>query len=149
MADQVESGQKGGGVSHGCGGGGGIGVRFPGMNSGDQREKAPANLRLRGPAPWVRRRPGYSSSGCTPAEPDSASPGTASIAPARAPGKHRENLVKRRFRRVEDWSGRPLPKPGGSSDRRGSEGSSRSGLRRIACERKQLQVFGPSLGRHG
>jgi hypothetical protein len=49
------------------------------MNSGDQRSR-----RRRGvppaPAPLVRRRPGYSSSGCTPAEPDSASPGPGSIA---------------------------------------------------------------------
>jgi hypothetical protein len=30
---------------------------------------------LRSRHPWVRRRPGYSLSGCTPAEPDSASPG--------------------------------------------------------------------------
>ena len=31
------------------------------------------------PAPLARRRPGYSSSGCTPAEPDSASPGACSL----------------------------------------------------------------------
>jgi len=37
---------------------------------------APKNVSVPGPdAPLAHRRPGYSSSGCTPAEPDSASPG--------------------------------------------------------------------------
>ena len=37
---------------------------------------APENVSVQGPdAPLAHRRPGYSSSGCTPAEPDSASPG--------------------------------------------------------------------------
>src|SRR5262249_30093365 len=40
------------------------------------RKKAPENVAAPGPdAPLAHRRPGYSSSGCTPAEPDSASPG--------------------------------------------------------------------------
>ena len=38
--------------------------------------KGPGGLTSPGPAPLARRRPGYSSSGCTPAEPNSASPGT-------------------------------------------------------------------------
>ena len=41
-------------------------------------------------APSAHRRPGYSSSGCTPAEPDSASPGEETIAePARTRQGHR------------------------------------------------------------
>jgi len=44
------------------------------------KTKAP-EARPRGPdAPSAHRRPGYSLSGCTPAEPDSASPGRASVA---------------------------------------------------------------------
>jgi len=40
------------------------------------RKMAPKNVSAPGPdAPLAHRRPGYSSSGCTPAEPDSASPG--------------------------------------------------------------------------
>src|SRR5215475_5512902 len=40
------------------------------------RKMAPKNVSVPGPdAPLAHRRPGYSSSGCTPAEPDSASPG--------------------------------------------------------------------------
>ena len=40
------------------------------------RKKAPENACAQGPdAPLAHRRPGYSLSGCTPAEPDSASPG--------------------------------------------------------------------------
>src|ERR1043166_5057331 len=41
------------------------------------RKMAPENVCVPGPeVPLAHRRPGYSSSGCTPAEPDSASPGT-------------------------------------------------------------------------
>ena len=41
------------------------------------RKMAPENVSARGPdAPLAHRRPGYSSSGCTPVEPDAASPGT-------------------------------------------------------------------------
>src|SRR5262245_9601099 len=40
------------------------------------RKMAPENVCVPGPdAPLAHRRPGYSLSGCTPAEPDSASPG--------------------------------------------------------------------------
>src|SRR5262245_51564951 len=40
------------------------------------RKMAPENVSVPGPdAPLAHRRPGYSLSGCTPAEPDSASPG--------------------------------------------------------------------------
>src|SRR5262249_34552588 len=40
------------------------------------RKMAPEIVSVPGPeAPLAHRRPGYSSSGCTPAEPDSASPG--------------------------------------------------------------------------
>ena len=38
-------------------------------------QKTPEDLGSSGARTSVRRRPGYSSSGCTPAEPDSASPG--------------------------------------------------------------------------
>src|SRR5262249_30312505 len=45
-------------------------------NSGDRwHKKAPEVLGSSGARTSVRRRPGYSLSGCTPAEPDSASPG--------------------------------------------------------------------------
>src|SRR5262249_10627617 len=49
---------------------------------------APENVSVQGPdAPLAHRRPGYSLSGCTPAEPDSASPGRTSIAKHRVAGK--------------------------------------------------------------
>ena len=46
----------------------------------DGEKKDPWRFDPRGDAPSAHRRPGYSLSGCTPAEPDSASPGTGSIA---------------------------------------------------------------------
>ena len=74
----------------------------------------------------VRRRPGYSSSGCTPAEPDSASPGKTSLPrECRASKEIKRIRVERRFRRVEDWSGRPDAFPGGRKGHRRREGSSR------------------------
>ena len=48
------------------------------------RKMAPENVSAQGPdAPLAHRRPGYSSSGCTPAEPDSASPGKGNCTPAK------------------------------------------------------------------
>src|SRR5438128_2562982 len=41
------------------------------------------------PAPSAHRRPGYSLSGCTPAEPDSASPGVESYSQHTGPDKAR------------------------------------------------------------
>src|SRR5437879_12308332 len=44
--------------------------------SNGRKNMAPENVSVQGPdAPLAHRRPGYSLSGCTPAEPDSASPG--------------------------------------------------------------------------
>ena len=44
--------------------------------SNGRNSMAPEDVSAQGPdAPLAHRRPGYSSSGCTPAEPDSVSPG--------------------------------------------------------------------------
>src|SRR5262249_11308093 len=54
------------------------------------RKMAPKNVSVPGPdAPLAHRRPGYSSSGCTPAEPDSASPGTGYCSPAKGETQRR------------------------------------------------------------
>ena len=53
-------------------------MRFLRHGSGVQWENnmAPDDVSAQGPdAPLAHRRPGYSSPSCTPAEPDSASPG--------------------------------------------------------------------------
>jgi hypothetical protein len=58
-------------------------VRFLRHDSGVRwwRKTEPLKASLQGfDAPSAHRRPGYSSSGCTPAEPDSASPGAGSLA---------------------------------------------------------------------
>ncbi len=50
----------------------------------DGKEKGPADAKPQRPhAPSAHRRPGYSSSGCTPAEPNSASPGEENLAGGR------------------------------------------------------------------
>src|ERR1041384_4655094 len=50
------------------------------MSNGMQHENAPDNDRCQGPdAPLAHRRPGYPSSGCVPAEPESVSPDTFSV----------------------------------------------------------------------
>jgi len=112
-----ESGPLGAGGLTGKGGGAWAGVRSAFSRHELRRPKGKSNAGgLVGPpasdTPLVRRRPGYSSPGCTPAEPDSASPGRRSIAREVAQVKLQGHWVKRRFRRVEDWSGRPEPKPG-------------------------------------
>jgi hypothetical protein len=76
----------------------GNGVRFGGMHSGVQRQKGSGDGPSPEPAPLARRRPGYSSSGCTPAEPDSASPGACSLGQLDSlskggPGRHRGALL--------------------------------------------------------
>src|SRR6516165_2382460 len=49
---------------------------------------APGGLHHQGPdAPSAHRRPGYPSSGCVPAEPDSVSPGPLRVAVAGPPDK--------------------------------------------------------------
>lgn len=49
--------------------------------SNGRKKTAPSDFRHRGPdAPLAHHRPGYPLSGCFPAEPDSVSPGTRSIA---------------------------------------------------------------------
>lgn len=58
-------------------------VRFLRHDSGGRgcQKKNPRRLSLQGSdAPSAHRRPGYSLSGCTPAKPDSASPGGLSLA---------------------------------------------------------------------
>ena len=55
-------------------------VRFPGITPASKEQKSSGGSWPPEPAPLARRRPGYSSSGCTPAEPDSASPGTTKLA---------------------------------------------------------------------
>src|SRR5580704_15126745 len=88
------------------------------------KEKGPGDLRSPEPAPLARRRPGYSSSGCTPAEPDSASPGKTSITQvagqAKFKGKSETTVSSRRglVRATAIY-------PGGSWHHRGTEGSSR------------------------
>ena len=48
--------------------------------SNGRNSMAPEDVSAQGPdAPLAHRRPGYSSSGCTPAEPDSASPGNSNL----------------------------------------------------------------------
>ena len=80
-----------------------------------------------GDAPSAHRRPGYSSSGCTPAEPDSASPGDSSLScPDQAGNGSRANsddsldcrdVAKRKFLKVPSagyrgltWDRMPLKK---------------------------------------
>src|SRR6266571_7837952 len=124
-------------------------VRFQGMNSGDR--EGTKKLRRHGwtSGAWylsVRRRPGYSSSGCTPAEPDSASPGMTSIHREFGVAEEINRIrVERRFRRVEDWSGRPDVVSGcavsATVEEKGRPGTR---LRRIASGRKQTQVLRPA-----
>jgi hypothetical protein len=70
-------------------------ARFRGMNSGVQwvdKQQTPDHQRGRGSfwdAPLAHRRPGYPSSGCSPAEPDSVSPGAATVTEAIGAGKAR------------------------------------------------------------
>jgi hypothetical protein len=54
-------------------------VRFQGMTPASKGGEGSGDLWPPEPAPLARRRPGYSSSGCTPAEPDSASPGITNV----------------------------------------------------------------------
>ena len=115
----------------------------------------------------VRRRPGYSSSGCTPAEPDSASPGGTSLTRAQPALRWRSTVaeqlqairdkwrfsrfgtcgtfgVQRRCRRVEDWSGRPDVVPGVRASAAVEEmGRPGTRLQQIASGRIQTQVLGP------
>ena len=56
-------------------------VSFQGMAPvTDGARKIPGRKTCQGDAASAHRRPGYSLSGCTPAEPDSASPGAGTIA---------------------------------------------------------------------
>jgi hypothetical protein len=75
-------------------------VRFQGMtlvSDGDKKDLW-RFIPQRSDAPSAHRRPGYSLSGCTPAEPDSASPGAGSIAKLLQPVQgQRFNLVSKRW----------------------------------------------------
>ena len=65
------------------------------------RTMAPKNVSVPGPdAPLAHRRPGYSWSGCTPAEPDSASPGNGHSSPAGGETQRRgsEEATRSRFK---------------------------------------------------
>ena len=54
-------------------------ARFPGIAPASKGAEGSGGLWPPEPAPLARRRPGYSLSGCTPAEPDSASPGISKL----------------------------------------------------------------------
>jgi len=81
-------------------------MRFLRHDSGVPSEKnvAPDDVSTQGPdAPLAHRRPGYSSSGCTPAEPDSAPPGNNHF--ILAPGQvqrtgARREVTRSRFKRI-------------------------------------------------
>ena len=62
-------------------------VRFQGMTPVSDGDKKTSGglIPQRSDAPSAHRRPGYSLSGCTPAQPDSASPGAGSIAELQEP----------------------------------------------------------------
>jgi hypothetical protein len=107
-------------------------MRFPGMNSGAREgpeQKKPHRSVGMGGAGYlsVRHRPGYSSSGCTPAEPDSASPGTMSIAHAGvASGGHQPRITRNDgFVASRTGPGGRALRPGGRSRHRKRDGSTR------------------------
>ena len=99
-------------------------MRFLRHGSGVQwwKNTAPEDVTVQEPdAPLAHRRPGYSLSGCTPAEPDSASPGAGSIAELQEPVQgQRFNLVSKHWyprhgspghgRVVATWVRTPLQK---------------------------------------
>jgi len=65
--------------------------------SNGKKDAAPEDVSVQGPdAPLAHRRPGYSSSGCTPAEPDSASPGNGILSWRRT--RHNERAIVVRLR---------------------------------------------------
>ena len=80
-------------------------MRFLRHGSGVQWQKnvAPEDVSVQGPdAPLAHRRPGYSLSGCTPAEPDSASPGTVNSILAKDETQrtgHSREVTRSRFKR--------------------------------------------------
>src|SRR5215471_12110084 len=68
------------------------------------KKMAPENVSVPGPdAPLAHRRPGYSLSGCTPAEPDAASPGTVHDSLARGGTQRRgdgQEVTRPAFKRL-------------------------------------------------
>src|ERR1700736_4410390 len=71
------------------------------VSDGEQKESLAGKPR-QADAPSAHRRPGYSSSGCTPAEPDSASPGNGNFTLAKKETQRtRENpeVTRSRFTR--------------------------------------------------
>ena len=64
-------------------------MRFLGMALvSNGKNEVREDVSVQGPdAPLAHRRPGYSLSGCTPAEPDSASPGVKSLAELPGPAQ--------------------------------------------------------------
>src|SRR5262249_19288880 len=79
---------------------------FRGMTPvSDGRKMAPKDVPVPGPdAPLAHRRPGYSLSGCTPAGPDSASPGTGNCSLTKGEAQRRgdgQEVTRSGFKR---WS---------------------------------------------
>ena len=68
------------------------------------RKMAPGDVCVPGPdAPLAHRRPGYSLSGCTPAEPDAASPGNGNSTLAKGETQRRgdgREVMTSRFERI-------------------------------------------------
>jgi hypothetical protein len=87
-----------------------LSMGFQGMASGVRwwDKKSLAERLRQADAPSAHRRPGYSSSGCTPAEPDSASPGEASLTHADEQAKQREPS------RLIPWIPKPLQRTSSS-----------------------------------
>src|SRR5439155_27280131 len=61
--------------------------------SNGHKKAAPDDVSVQGPSvPLAHRRPGYSLSGCTPAEPDSASPGNSNYSDEQAIAGRRDSV---------------------------------------------------------
>jgi hypothetical protein len=107
-----------------------------GSVSNGRKSVAPENVSAQGPnVPLAHRRPGYSSSGCTPAEPDSASPGNSNL-----------TLAKRRHNQQANHQELAKSGSGGFTSRsraglRLHPGVRHGALRRRRCEWEQPHIF--------
>ena len=103
--------------------------------SNGKKDAAPEDVSVQGPdAPLAHRRPGYSSSGCTPAEPDFASPGNGILSWPR---------MRRNERAIVEVTVR-LSKEFTSRSRAGLRlhpGVRHGALRRRRCEWEQPHIF--------
>jgi hypothetical protein len=97
---------------------------------------APAPGTLGAPSAWVFLV------GCTPAEPTPL-PQANKSSTGREEGSA-ANQVRRRQRRVEDWSGRPVHRRVGRKAAAGQKGRPGTRLRRIASGRMPLEVLRPA-----